>query len=470
LSERRRYWLVLGLAALGFAALTRPVVYLSGNDASRFAQIEALVDYGRPTIEGTTFAWTVDRVEVGSRIYSNKPPLLALVGALLYAPLEAATGWRLGDPATMPMAVFLLIWCLVGLPAAWLVAQFDHELRRFETLGGRWRTVLTASLALGTLVTSFAGTLNNHVPAAALLFAAFAAALGGRAGRCGLLAGLAGAVDILPGFGLAPFLGWIALREGGGDGDRRRRIARIGLGFGAALAVTAAANLFVAGSFLFPRWVVGGKDVAASVGPSVGGALFPHTPLYSFEILFGPHGLFLVSPVLLLGAVGHVLAARRPPFGHRASWVALSVGLLAQYAGHAAVAGSYGGWSYGYRFLIPMQPLLLFAAPVALAFPARRRFFAAMLPFSVSFALLGAYHPWPPGFEGRSPDHPVAGRVRNPIGASLAALCRKEVGSRSICGGLARRFVGSEPELVRRYFLLYFATRRDDAMLRELRR
>ena len=69
---------------------------------------------------------------------------------------------------------------------------------------------------------------------------------------------------------------------------------------------------------------------------------------------------------------------------------------------HAALAGSYGGWAYGYRYLLPVQPLLLFAAGAVLELPRARALLLALLPVSVLFAGLGAYHPWPPGYEQAS--------------------------------------------------------------------
>ena len=94
----RRAVAIFVLAAAAYGAGTHAGVFSAGNDASRWAQVEALVDYGTPSIESSRFRATVDRVLLDGREYSNKPPLLAFTAAALYAPLRAVTGWRLADP------------------------------------------------------------------------------------------------------------------------------------------------------------------------------------------------------------------------------------------------------------------------------------------------------------------------------------------------------------------------------------
>jgi len=76
MNERRRAVLVFVLTLAALAPLTHDVVFLAVNDASRFAQIESLADYGSASIERSRYAWTIDRAVIGGRLYSDKPPLL----------------------------------------------------------------------------------------------------------------------------------------------------------------------------------------------------------------------------------------------------------------------------------------------------------------------------------------------------------------------------------------------------------
>ncbi len=475
LSSRSRF-AVLFLATAGlYAATTHSRVFAAGNDASRWAQIEALVDYGSPTIERSRFRDTVDRVIVGEREYSNKPPFFSLVGAALYVPLRAATGWRLGDPASGDAAIWVLTFLLIGLPAAAAVALFDRTLGSDAGLSARSRALLTAGCATGTLLFSFAGTLNNHVPAAVLLLAAALAARRGAPRAAGLWSGFAAAIDLLPGFGLAPFLAWGAA---GAGRERARGVARFGLGFLPGVVALLGSNLAITGSLLPPKLLPGAVDLSGQAGASVAGVVLPQSALYPIEVLFGAHGLFTVSPILLVGVVGIWSgiwsgirsAGRRTPDRERCFWRALALGVALQIAGHALLAGSYGGWSYGFRYLIPIQPLLLLAAPFALGTRARELLFALLLVPSILFAALGAYHPWPPAFEQATSGDPVARQVTNPIGANAAALAVQLAPESAVAERLGATYVSPDPGLRRQYFVYFFGSKGDLETMRRFTR
>lgn len=461
-----RFWIVFAVVSAVYGATTHGRVFTSGNDASRFAQIESIVDHERTTIERSRFRGTVDRVVVGERVYSNKPPFFSLVGAALYAPLAALTGWRLADPESGGAAVRALVFLLVGLPGAWAAAYLDRVLGTARAAG---RTALTAAFAFGTLMWSFGGTLNNHVPAAALLLAAAVAARRGRPLASGLACGLAGAIDLLPGFGMAPFLLAALVWEG----PRRLRTgARFAGGVAVGVVATVAANFYVTGTPLPPKLLPGAVDLAAQAGPSVAGVVLPESPWYPLEVLFGWHGLLLVSPVLLIGVWSLARAGLRGlPAGEDTTfWRALGAGVAVQWLGHALVAGSYGGWSYGYRYLLPMTPLLLLAAPAATATRGGRLALRALLPVSICFAALGAYHPWPPGYEQRATGDPVASAVTNPIGANAAALCVERWPEAALCRRLVASFVGTDPARAERYFVYFFRSKGDLATMRRFER
>ena len=462
---------VVFLLALGlYAATTHRRVFIAGNDASRWAAIESLVDFGTASVEHSRFAANIDRVRIGERDYSNKPPLLSLAGAAIYAVLKVAFGWSLAGSG----AASTLYWVtllLVGVPSAWLVAQFFAALGRFPDLDRSWQWLLTVALGAGTLLFSFSTTLNNHTVAAAFLFAGCLAALDGRGLASGFAVGLASAVDLLPGLGLVPVFAWMVLRRASATALRRYAV-----GLACCLVIAGAANLATHGSPLPAKLVPGVVDLSAQAGPSAGGVVLPQNFAYPLEILFGGHGLFLVSPVLLWGAWGLALACRRSspalPFGPPGDvtiWRLLALGLALQFAGHAALAGSYGGWSYGYRYLLPIQPLLLLLAPLAIA-GARSRsraLLAAVLPVSILFAALGAYHPWPPAFEQESSGSPVARQVHNPIGGNAAAWLAVHAPESALAAWTARRFVSPDREMQRRYFALFFGSKGDLVTMRE---
>ena len=169
---RSRSALAVFLLALAlYAATTHRRVFAAGNDASRFATIESIVDFGTTSIDRSLFAGTVDQARLDGKAYSNKPPLLAFAGAAIYAPVQRAVGWRFAGRGAANL-VHLIVVLLVGVPAAALAAAF-HAAAREATGEGKSAALLTAALTAGTLVWPFATTLNAHVPAAAALFFSF---------------------------------------------------------------------------------------------------------------------------------------------------------------------------------------------------------------------------------------------------------------------------------------------------------
>jgi len=451
----RKLW-VFGATLALTACLTHGRVFLGGNDASRFAQIEALVDLGHTHIGESRYAWTVDRVTIDGRDYSNKPPVLSLIAAGVYAVVEWVGGLSFArhEAAT----VYLLTLILIGGSSAWLCARFYGELaRRYPGSSERIRLLTTAALAAGTILATFSTTFNNHTPAAACLFAACSEAWNGRSWRAGTWLGLTALIDPAPGLVFAPMLAVVLASAAG-----RAKLKGYLLALAVAAVVFAAANYGICGWPLPPKMVPGAVDHSSGFASSVAGVLLPDDPWYPIACLFGWHGFFSVSPVLLLGAAGLAVAIRAGEPLPRRSSAALAMGCAIMIGGHAALAGSYGGWSYGFRYLIPIVPVLLFFAPPLVA----RLGSAVVLPLllvCVFTAWIGAYHPWPPGYEQEAGKDPLASIVVNPIGGNLAAWVNRNLPGSTLAERLGATFISPDPELRRRYLWLFYASKGDHA-------
>ncbi|HKQ96615.1 MAG TPA: hypothetical protein VJV75_01945, partial [Candidatus Polarisedimenticolia bacterium] len=318
------------------------------------------------------------------------------------------------------------------------------------------------------ILTSFSTTLANHAAAAALLFAACEAAFSGAGARAGLALALVVGIDTVPGLLFAPALAVVL-----GDSAGRRGLQRYGAALLAGGALCVAANLVVVGSPWLPKMVPGAIDYSSRMAPSVAGVLLPASWWYPVSALFGWHGFFSVSPVLLFGAWGTARATRRGagPFDPRWS-MALAAACVVMIGVHAIFVGSYGGWSYGFRYLVPIVPVLLFFTPAALAPDALgttgRRLFVAALAFSCLTALLGAYHPWPPGDEPGTGRHPVASVVTNPIGGNLAAWLRQHAPGGFPAEAAAALFISRDAVACDRYLALFYKSKGDHAMERRV--
>lgn len=155
---------------------------LSANDRSRWCTIRSLVDHGTYEIDGViqrkTDWYTIDMVrhkgaDGREHYYSSKPPLLPTLLAGEYWAIKAVAGVTLEDSPFYVARVMLVVTNVLPLMLyfvmlAWLV----------ESLGTKdWsRLFVMACATWGTFLTTFAVTLNNHLPGAiSVLLATYAA-------------------------------------------------------------------------------------------------------------------------------------------------------------------------------------------------------------------------------------------------------------------------------------------------------
>lgn len=416
--RRHRSLAVFFLTLVLLAPFTHNTVFMAGNETSRLAQIEALVDYGHTYIDESRYRRTIDRVSIDGKQYSNKPPLLSVLGAGVYYLLKHGTDLTFArNQATV---IYLLTFILVGLPVAWLVTRFDTALGASSAITPTARNLTTFALAAGTILTTFAVTFSNHPIAAALLFAACQAAWSGHSLAAGAWLAALTLIDIVPGLVFAPFLALI-VRDTAGARSLYKYVGALGAG----AVIFIALNEWIVGYPLPAKMVPGAIDASTQFTPDQRGLYaWLNIPAlasaHPFQSLFGWHGFFTVSPVLLFGAWGMILSMNdgKGPLPRRTSR-SLGIASAVVIAGHILLVGSFGGWSYGYRYLIVIIPILLFFAPRAIA--AGQRLFGVVLAVSMLFAYLGAYHPWPPVYEPEYGVTSLASLVTNPIGGNLSA-------------------------------------------------
>lgn len=392
----------------------------SWNEISRLASIEALVHHGTWAIDDTALgSLTGDRIFLNGHFYSDKPPLLSLVGAGVYAVLHRGFGLSLSsqecNPITSPChcialvcpqsspdwAYYLLTVILVGVPSALTLALF-YRSTVLHGLSNPPALLMTGILGLGTAVLPYSLVFSNHIPAAACLMAALYALVrlkvdGSLSSRWLLIAGLATALAFTLDPGTSPFLiffsGYALLRY-------RRRVWPFVLGGLVSLAVTAALDWWMLGDPLLPTMHTSGFDYPGSVFAStVGGTHGPDNVLdYGFRVLVGDHGLFAFSPVLLwvVFALGTVLCQR----GHWLRDEAAAVGLASLVMVLHLVLFTYdfGGAGFGVRWFVTFVPLLFFFAiqPSFYRTLERRLVFAALSALSIFSAWQGALAPWGP--------------------------------------------------------------------------
>ncbi len=427
---------VLGL----LLAITRTHLSLGGNEISRFSLIEALVDHHQWTLEHSTFGRTSDVIKIDGKVYSNKPPFLAVLGAGVYFVVENVFGWRF----TMhrELAVFAVTLLSVGsFSLAFLLLLF----RVYRDEAGL-TPLLPLLVVLGTTLLSFSGTMNNHTPAACFLLWGLWEARRANPFRAGLALG--GCVLLDPVFasifGVCIAIGFL---------PSVRIIVRYGLGALPGLLLWFALNAASSGSIVPVLLTPARAGVDKSWSSS--GFVLPEGPDYSFHALLGQRGFFVYSPIFLVAILALPAIVRRLRSHHLDRCIILAV--AATIGVHMIIAGGYGGWAYGYRYLIPLVAPFALLAPTLWSTHATA-FTIAFVP-SFILALIGAYAPWVPSYQCAHFGNPIAARAKINAGVNLACfLAEHRLPGAS---ALERWFISTDPMAAREYEEFFFRVRGD---------
>jgi len=422
------------------ATRPEPSMTFSSNDRSRWATIKALVDNGtyeigrRSNFQAKTPPFDdIGIIFEGGKLttldvvmnpdtgvyYSSKPPLLSTMLAGEYWLLNKSLNWNI-DRDRWPVMATILITVNV-LPFALFLFLLSKLIETHGTTD--FGKLFAFTLAgLGTFLTTFSMTLNNHSPAAyCVLFAAYPILMGRTSTsaffQAGFFAALAAAFE-LPAlaFTAAILLAVLWLNP-------KRGLLFAAIGVFIVNAAWFACNYAALGKFMPAYGDFGGpwydypgshwkKWELVKAGQFVPGIDFnqERTPIYAFHLLFGHHGWFSLTPAFLATGVGLVMLTMRirlksppvatggmmfPLFG--AMTLAISITVFAFYLTRTH-SYNYGGNTSGPRWLFWLIPLwILGGLPAfdALGRTRLRRMLAAtLLGFSVLSAFYPAWNPW----------------------------------------------------------------------------
>ena len=338
---------------------------------------------------------TIDKVAVGDRRISSKPPILPLIMTGEYLLLHAVFGWELEDETGLRLILECMILSLMISSYVCILIFFAQTLHLF--MRNPWpRLFALCALAFGTQLPGFAGQINNHVPSAAMLMIALYLALGlgsgklapraWRFGLFGLTAALVFVLDIPSTIFVALAGLYLAFRF------PRQTLVWAGLGAVGPLALHFGIMIAVTGS---PWPVQIKRDMFLYEGSywrNPGGidALNEPKLTYLFHLSFGRYGTFALFPILLAGLAGAARAVLRKdtPWRGYVLGGALAFGILTAY--YVARSNNYGGAAYGFRWHMAAMPvLLLMAIPVFENMRARWRWV-----FAVLLLLISMYSAW----------------------------------------------------------------------------
>ncbi len=393
--------------------LMRP--FLSANDRSRWLTMRALVERGSFTIDELVAepGWdTIDAVAHPDasgrlRLYSSKPPLLAVIGAGPYWLLHRLAGWTLGDH---PFELGRMLMVVYGLVPLGLLILFSA--RVIDRLGTTdWGRIYAVALITGgTLLTTFAVVLTNHLPAATCTAASLWLLLrivgdGVRSWRAFAAAGLTAALAVACEL---PALAWLVVVLALLFTTDRRRTLLAALPAAAVVAIAFFVTNWLAHGDFVPPYGHRGSGAAIAVEPpgaewnpdnwydyrlplANGRTLTSYwrspggidrgeaSPLtYAFHVLIGHHGIFSLTPAWLLVIPGLLLLAgsgsgsgARDPLTtfHRRLAIAIaavSLAVIVFYLTRPQIDRNYGGMTAGFRWAFWLAPLWVVAAVPAI--------------------------------------------------------------------------------------------------------
>ncbi|MEM6531011.1 MAG: hypothetical protein AAF654_00240 [Myxococcota bacterium] len=350
---------VLAVAALVLFVCTYTHVRLGANELSRFITVERLLEASTFSHDHTPLPRSIDAVMVDGKIYSSKPPTYSLALTLTAWPIRVITGYVVSEHVRTYMRTLLVVHqvlpyvFLLWLGWRWVRTRTDSE----------WvQTVFLLGLSFGCLPYGYAVTLNNHTPTAVFLFCMWwmcGRVLDGMdrpavgAFVVGLLGGLAASYELTAGI-FTPLFGLVLARKGFRYGPLVAAgaiFASIPM-FATYYAISGSAVPFYVRSELY--------DYPGSYwrNPQGMDALDEPIWLYAFHALLGHHGLFSLSPYLLLGWIGLIWQARQR------RWLPASVllGALIVIGYILARTNNYGGVTLGMRWFSQFSPLFAVGA------------------------------------------------------------------------------------------------------------
>ncbi len=390
------YWLIL-------IPLTIPPRH-NGNVWSRYLTAESLVERGTLAIERSPLlqiSGSPDVIKVDRHLYSDKPPVLSALAALLYLPAAIAGVRFSGSPDQFIRVNLLLVSGIVGVCSA-LTLVWLRQLLQFVPLSRLVADLLTLGFGFGSLLLTYGVTFNNHSVAAGLLTG------GARYGRSRTRpspsqATVRGRSSGRGHRGRRPSRGWCLARGTGDLADDSVAWCTLVVScrmFRSAVATRRPADvgdgLTLAGGD-DPRGFSLRRFVLDDRGGTLGGNRPPLAIWAGASVR--AQGWLTVTPVLAFGLIELIRTLRNPhdPLRPLSAVVSATVVVLLTYYIWAVRRTDFAGQSFGVRHLLPITPACYLFSCVALG-RWRNRFanvaFTLLLGIGMVFALAGMLDPW----------------------------------------------------------------------------
>ena len=390
-SMKLRFLIFLIVSIALALLLAKHDVTHAGNETSRYSVVESVLERGTFVIDDSIFS-TPDKGERDGHFYGDKPPLLTF-GIIGWGRLLKCFGIRFLErgyyrAVYLTNVLIFVLSCLTG----WF---FYLGLRRRPRMPEPYRIAMSVLSVASTLVLSYAVTLNNHTLCASALMGLVlllerceeTGLTRLRAFLAGIMTGLLLNLEFVTGgvLGLVVFVFVLTSVSP----RRIENVLMYAAGAGLMILLEAGMNMVSYGSPL-PLYLSTHK-------PSF---VEKNYLSYAFNILFGYEGFFLYMPALLFA--GCACASER--MRRDRVFIYMMISTAAAMLLLAVGTSDFGGWCYGYRFLIPFAPVLLYYAAIYFGRPRPRlkrwKLFRLALLWGVVFSVVGVMDPWNASYEG----------------------------------------------------------------------
>lgn len=391
-SQKYANRIVIFLISFLFVAFFTKTDVAGWNDASRLDAVQAIVEHHTFVINNTLFE-TGDKVIINGKFYSDKAALSYLILVPVYYLL-----YKMGlNFSNSPhLCYYLITLFTMGLSFSIMLVYFFRLMALFG-LSPKEQFLHTAAVGLGTLVFPYSLVINNHSLAASFLLMGFYCILVAKTDKqhifAGLIVGLTASFDEVTGaIFLAVFIILLLLRS-----NKRNFLFYMG---GALIPIVLylLVNLYISGSII-PFHLRGelfnypgspfqnGEGVAGLASRGISDILH-----YAWGVTLGEKGFLRYTPLLFFSLAGLAFSIiRRNKYRNEAILVA--VGIIATLVFFIIKTDQYGGCNYGFRYMVPIIPILYAFTPFLFkekdARPCLKLIFWIALIFSVFISGMG---------------------------------------------------------------------------------
>lgn len=376
-----RYLYLFSFLFLLCFGLSNKWLTMSTAETSRMAAIESMVKFHTQAIDPSRFfKLTNDFIVREGKHYSDKPPLFAFLGALIYAPLVNL--FQIEYTLRGGLAHYLIKWILTGFPLLAFGAILFCSYRQ-ELADSQKAFFLTCLAIFGTLLFPYSTVFNNHSTAACLFGIGIFLIWKKKTHYfwAGICFALSCCID-LSGFFMSLPLGiWMLFQK-----ISKKNWLFFWWGVSLPLILHATLNIPITGdlkpgamhleyfSWMPPEQL---KNLTGGIAWDSWSDYFH----YLYHLLIGHRGFFLHCPLFVFGlwSAVKILMDAVQPRSERALALSFIVGMLLIIGYYSACSRRFGDYCYSIRWFLLFVPSFLFYLP---------RFFQQRSPRFFLFALV----------------------------------------------------------------------------------